>query len=311
MCMIAHRFLSKRGQGQNMPNEVISTACTRHPDGYGIAWRDPIKGLRYERFGPSERLGFRDSLKRIDADRSIEYVAHFRFATHGPEDRDHAHPFAYQDPDPKIGRVLVFHNGIISGMRPEQTESDTEVFVRDYLAKLPSAWWRNAGVRKLVDHMGGWSRLVLMTDHETVNLNHYAGDEAQGLWYSSDHKPTTWTAMVAGAQSWNDEEEEDWQSAVAANTALALSRAASPRSSIGVTTIPTTNAAAWVDSGHRLQRNRDFDFLVDGDFPNGVSCVLCSTDGDVYIIDGKAYIDITHVWGPAARPAIAKGPICE
>ena len=58
MCMIAHRFLSAKGKGQNIPNAVIETALVRHPDWFGVAWRDPEAGLLYEKFGPTQRGEF-------------------------------------------------------------------------------------------------------------------------------------------------------------------------------------------------------------------------------------------------------------
>lgn len=289
MCMIAHRFLSKKGKGSNIPNTVIDTALTRHPDGYGVAWRDPEYGLVYEKFGPTERADFRALLKEIDSDKSIEYVAHFRYATHGPEDKDHAHPYVYEDPDPAVGRVLVFHNGIIGGVTTKPSESDTEVFVRDWLAKLPSRWWTSAGIRKLVDHMGGWSKLVLMTDTETVNLNHYSGEEDGGLWYSSEHRGWSYgTGYSTGG--WGD--DDDWESGTYRTAAPVMTKSAE----IGVTTNPRGNVGVWMHQGHELSPLQTFDFSKDGDYECGVVCDTCGTAGDVYIIDGKAYIDIPHAW---------------
>ena len=297
MCMIAHRFLGQKGRGANIPNVVIDTALVRHPDGFGIAWRDPDNGLSYDKFGPDERREFRARLKEIDTDKSIEYVAHFRWATHGPEDAEHAHPYRYDDPDPKVGPVLVFHNGVISGVTTTKEESDTEVFVRDYLAKLPSRWWTNAGIRKLVDHMGGWSKLVLMTEAETVNLNHYAGEEDGGLWYSSEHRPYKGTTY----SSWDDDDYENWRynNGVATGGSLVpyqTSYTPSKSADIGETTHPRANNNTWMHQGHELSTLQKFDFTKDGDYECSVVCDTCGTAGDVYIIDGKAYIDIPHNW---------------
>jgi hypothetical protein len=316
MCMIAHRFLSAKGKGANIPNYVIDTAITRHPDGYGVAWRDPKEGLLYEKFGPQEKQEFRAFLKELDGDKNIEYVAHFRFATHGPLDADHSHPYEYSDPDPKVGGVLVFHNGIISGVTTTKLESDTEVFVRDYLAKLPSRWWTNAGIRKLVDHMGGWSRLVLMTAHETVNLNHYAGEEDGGLWYSSDHRPAqSYSGKGGGKYSgallglddeWENEgweyERGKWSRTGGSNSdhrsddEYRVTGATVRSADVGETTHPRGNSSTWAHQGHVLTPMQEFDFDKDGDYENSILCEECGTAGDVYIIDKKAYVDIPHAW---------------
>lgn len=315
MCMIAHRFLGPKGKGGNIPNEVIGTAMTRHSDGFGIAWRDPEDGLVYEKFGPQPEHArlFRDRLKEIDSDKAIEYVAHFRFATHGPEDADHAHPFAYDDPDPKVGTVLVFHNGIISGVKTGALESDTEVFVRDYLSKLPSRWWDNPGIRRLVDHMGGWSRLVLMTNDETINLNYSQGEDDGGLWYSSDHRPykyATYTKSTGISYSTpkesygfdGEEAYEAWLAAGADDEELSVygltKEGYRPRPTVGAigpqSTTPMGNDALWLDNKHTLTPLVTFDFSKDGDYPRSITCDECGTEGDVYLIGGKAYVDMTH-----------------
>lgn len=312
MCMIAHRYLGPKGKGANIPNAVIDAALTRHPDGWGVAWRDPEEGLLYQKFGPTEKVGFRNLLKALDADKTIEYVAHWRFATHGPEDEAHAHPYSYEDHDPKVGTVLVFHNGIISGVTTTKLESDTEVFVRDYLARLPSRWWDNAGIRRLVDHMGGWSRLVLMTNEETINLNHYAGEDDGGLWYSSDHRPSGYTVSrsrgATGVYSstysslmgtdWDDDEEwyrdekgdwvHNWDSKYASTKPTVTP---DPE-----TTTPKSNSDMFMHQGHELSPLQTFDFSKDGEYEFSVICETCGTQGDVYVIDGRAYIDIPHAW---------------
>ncbi len=302
--MIAHRYLSRKGKGANIPNGVIETALTRHPDGYGIAWRDKKKGLMYAKFGPTERNQFREFLKDIDAVKGVEYVAHFRYATHGPEDEDHAHPFAYEDPDPKVGTVLVFHNGIISGVTPKKSESDTEVFVRDWLSKLPSKWWENPGIVKLVGHMGGWSRLVLMTNSETVNLNHYAGEDDGGLWYSSDHRPFDYSKYKSGKGggkwtmygSYDDSEDdsEAYKAWLARRSGEHISDEQYKDTSDRYTS-PRANDDVWLHAGHTLAPMQTFDFTKDGDYEAGVICDTCVTAGDVYIVDGKAYVDINHL----------------
>jgi hypothetical protein len=306
--MIAHRFLSPtKGRGSNIPNSVVDTAMFRHADGFGVAWRDPEEGLRYEKFGPKDRAAFRDTLKALDLASDIEYVAHFRFATHGPEDEAHAHPYSYEDPDPEVGTVLVFHNGVIASVNPTKLESDTEVFVRDWLAKLPSRWWENAGIRKFVDHMGGWSRLVLMTKDETINLNWHDGEEDGGLWYSSDHRPYKVTprqypGLVAYGDTWDDDGDV-W--AAAATTATA--KAEDP--DILDTTNPSRNDDNWTHSGHDLHPLQSFDFTTDGDYPTSVVCNQCGTAGDVYVVDGKAYVDIPHSWNVKDGDDEPKGKI--
>lgn len=188
MCLIAHRPLGPNGRGSHIPNDVIDTALLRHPDGFGVAWRKGVGAdavLTWEKFGPNQRKQFRRLLKRLDRQVTTEYVAHFRYATQGKPCVELSHPYEYEDPEE--GTVLVFHNGIIDiDARP--SESDTLVFTRDVLAHLPSAWWRNPGITKAIEMATEYSKLVLMTRTETVNLNKSDGTVDNGLWYSSNHK---------------------------------------------------------------------------------------------------------------------------
>src|SRR6186713_2392545 len=107
MCLIAHR---PPRQG-NLPNRVIEYNRRSNPDGFGIAWREG-DNLRFQKFAPDAVSAFETKLKELDRDQDIEYVAHWRKATHGPVCEEMSHPFTYDDP--KDGQVLVFHNGIVS-----------------------------------------------------------------------------------------------------------------------------------------------------------------------------------------------------
>lgn len=275
MCMIAFRPLHKGKGPGNMPATVIETAMNRHPDGFGVAYRQDGR-LHVERFGPHARKQFRKALKRIDRQR-VEYVAHFRFATHGPKAESHSHPYEYVDPTE--GRVLVFHNGVID-IRTTATESDTQVFVRDVLAALPSAWWRSPALRFLVGQSIGWSRLVVMTAHETVNLQERDGEWDGGLWYSSNHKPITHKAPVtAGKGSW-----------LPAPDRVTFTPKPSGGTLIG---LPSATAQ-YRHLGHPLTVVKPFDKAKDGSASKAVRCVPCKTVGDVYTQDGEVYFDLTH-----------------
>lgn len=328
MCMIAHRPLGPKGKGSNIPNLVIDTALTRHPDGWGVAWREGDE-LRHEKFGksPQDRTTFRALLKSLDARRDVEYVAHFRFATHGEVCKDMSHPFSYMDENE--GEVLVFHNGIVQGVTATAKESDTAVFVRDWISKLPSAWWRNEVICELVDKFAGWSKFVIMTQWETVNLNFSEGTEDGGLWYSSEHKPY-WQSKTAtytntsgkgdgwvDYDSWEDDngltqgagtsylDDDFWQdpaSGVWYPRDGAEGRPAHVTTGTGSrTTQPRSNDALWLHEGHDLEPLQKFDFTKDGDYENSIICNLCGTAGDVYLVDGKAYVAINH--GNAITPS--------
>jgi hypothetical protein len=295
--MIAYRPSRKGG---NIPQLVIDTAMGRHPDGFGVAWREG-GSLQVAKFGPQERIAFRTQLREIDK-AGHEYVTHFRFATHGAKDTAHSHPYEYMDPDPTVGRVLVFHNGIVN-IKTHGDESDTEVFVRDVLPSLPSRWWTVPALRYLVNGSIGWSRLVLMTADETISLHEKDGTWDGGLWYSSDHKPSS--ASWASAASRPVDKS-------AAESALLLLPGDKPGTTVtgrlhkptrserrkarrdAMRTRVVDDVRKAYDSGHAMTYMADVDLSLEMTYKNAIVCDTCYTTGDVYVIDGKPWFDIPH-----------------
>ena len=149
MCLIVHRTKFNT----HITEEIITYNKWLNPDGFGLAWRD--SQLRYERFGPDDFSKFRELLVKID-DMSVEYVAHFRKATHGDACLDLSHPYPYKDKSGKF--MLAFHNGILD-IKTYEGESDTLAFVKRVLAKLEHGWWKNSDQirRKVISDCRGQS----------------------------------------------------------------------------------------------------------------------------------------------------------
>lgn len=333
--MIAYRPVKPgKAGGANIPHEVIDTAIGRHADGFGVAWRevgaDGQPTLRVEKYGPDGAKAFRKMLKRVDRSGS-EYVAHFRFATQGPKVQRLAHPYEYDDPIE--GRVLVFHNGIIN-IKAESHESDTQVFVERVLAELPSGWWRTPALKYLVTAAIDWSKLVIMTATETVNLHESRGDWDGGIWYSSDHKPAAW-------KQWrNDGKGSQWGGR-AVGTPMATPTSIVPYSASSCDLLPDDTAKSARESADVFEASGESDIELEGGFdgdgnfivspttrtwlPTGknnryglkhaghnvtevvvidrgrddewlqsVVCDVCKTMGDAYVIDGTVWIDMSH-----------------
>lgn len=294
MCMIAYRPLhAKSGKGSNIPGSVIDTALRRHPDGFGLAYRENGE-LVTEKFGPHEAKRFRKALKRVDREVPSEYVAHWRFATHGPKDQAHAHPYEYTHP--VDGRVLVFHNGVID-IATTPAQSDTEVFTGLVLAELPSRWWENPALMFLVTEAIGWSKLVIMTATGTYNLHEKRGSWDGGIWYSSSHKPST-TTYRGPAMNYPSYGSYKSGATSVASTAGVTSRDAVIKSTSSAYTAKDFSSAGdgktFFHGGHALSAVVDIDRLKDGDYTDGVMCDTCWTMGDVYVIDGGVYIDMAH-----------------
>lgn len=291
MCLIAHRTVPKgKKGGSNIPNEVIDYNRQRNPDGFGLAWRDKT-GLHHEKFGPNQFHPFRDLLKDIDRQTGVEYAAHFRMATHGPACLDLSHPFSYRDP--KAGDVLVFHNGIID-IDTKRGESDTSAFVSRVLARMEPRWWDNSAYRYLVEGAIGWSRLLVMTNEESVRLNQSAWYKMSGIWYSTTPLPigptkptpgivptvravTKYVPPVEWRGDWDEDEDEEDDLVTMAEAA------ASP--SLG-----------WYSNGHHVSPVSDMadDMGDEGDRYGTAVCDQCRTTGEFYVIEGKVYLDVPH-----------------
>jgi hypothetical protein len=257
MCLIAHRD----NIGANIPNEIINYNRSANPDGFGIAWRDAEVGLTYEKFGPEDFEAFRSLLKDVDQS-PVEYVAHWRKATHGPICADMSHPFSYMDRDDK--QVLAFHNGIIQ-IPTDKSESDTAAFVRRILVQLEHRWWRNEGIMTLVEDYVGWSRLLFMTQKETVYVNPQHWVRENGINYSTTpiYRPIV---KPAKASTWKRVSPDVLK----------------PQS-------------MWTHGGHPISPVSQVDSTDDDDKFGSAICNECKTEGEYYVIEGRVYIDIDHI----------------
>jgi hypothetical protein len=290
MCLIAHRTVNGETGGSNIPNNIIDYNRRMNGDGFGIAWRDPKGGLKYQKFGPKDFDAFRSLLKKIDKKTTIEYVAHWRKATHGAACLDLSHPFTYTNT--KDGEVLVFHNGIISGLDTDEDNSDTSVFVDEVLSNLPSRWWEKAALKWMVENSIGWSRLLVMTNDTTVRLNEKDWKTVGGIRYSTFPGPvenpqkgaysggaivpytapgTTVRGQLLGDGLWTPDEDEDEEDVIA------------------------VSGKEWYHLGHPVSPLTGGDG-VDETF-GAVACNVCQTMGDYYVVEGKRYIDLRHQVG--------------
>lgn len=306
-----HRPLNTENGGSNLPNEVIERNLRSNPDGFGIAWRDPKKGLRSKKWAPEDWREFRDFLKKIDKRTNIEYIAHFRTATHGPACYDLSHPFTYENESD--GKVLVFHNGVID-IPTQKKESDTKAFVDRVLAKMPSGWWNVDYLHYLVQEAIGWSRLAIMTKDQTIRVNEPDWKVMNGIWYSTNPLPTPTVYgsgrpatiyeqfgykshddddhdVIMGGGSWRkdtsgiltaqfsdvDDDDEEDPDVIYASAAM---------------------SGIWEHMGHSI-------YPISGDMSQEgeVMCDSCKTTGYFYVPGPgpKVFIDLAHVIGVAAN----------
>jgi hypothetical protein len=289
MCLIIHRE-----QGSNVPNDVLEYNRKKNPDGFGLAWRDD-EGLHHRKYAPTDYDAFHAMLKRLDRNANIEYVAHYRFATHGPACERLSHPFPYEDENGE--KVLVFHNGIIPISAPKD-ESDTSYFVEKVLSKLPNGWWNNPAQVFLVESAISYSRLLIMTATETVRLNERAWQKKGGILYSTDPGPAkpAWTPQstpnvvkYTPPKEWTKPEKKHKHGKSKNDVRSTDSR------NFGFEDPDDDDVQGWRHMGHWVE-SLDTEKLDgdSGDVACAAVCVDCNTMGEVYIIGGTTFIDISH-----------------
>lgn len=296
MCLIAMR---EAGSGANIPNKVIDYNMRKNPDGFGIAWREKGK-LLFEKFGPKETKAFRKLLKKVDAKKGTEFVAHWRFATHGPVCKDMSHPFQYES---NGEQTLVFHNGIINNSPPKD-ESDTSYFVKTVLSGLVPLWWKNPAYTELVEKYIGWSRLVIMTPNETFRMVENDWKQQGGIFYSIDPLPYSTTPVSAGrnytppalltsgkgysaADAW-----KTWEDGLEADTEFGFD----DDDSDGYELLPTHFPTDYKHEGHdvsRVSESTPVEFA--GEAQGNVICNPCGTLGKYYRIAGQTFTELAHL----------------
>lgn len=118
--------------------------------------------------------------KALRCNLDASFVLHFRIATHGKIDLANCHPF-------RVNSELAFcHNGILDIDSTEKV-SDTRMFAKTILRKLPANWLHNDAIVELVEsYIGEYNKMVFLSNTGEVSiLNEHKGVWDNGVWYSN------------------------------------------------------------------------------------------------------------------------------
>jgi hypothetical protein len=303
MCLIAYRS----DPNTHIPDSVIEYNLRSNPDGFGITWRNR-HGLKTRKFAPNEAREFAGLLRQIDRSTS-EYVAHWRFATHGEKSREMAHPFAYTDASGK--EVIAFHNGIID-IKTEGRESDTVAFVNRILSRLPFGWWNDTFMRDMIEDAIGWSRMLFWTPKGVVRINEAGWTNVDGILYSTNPEPGTYTSTSYGTWSkysksddWNDDDAEytsAFGEVVKKDELLLPAKVEHPLPESAhqmgeMVQVDDYDIVFDVHEGHTVNTVDRWE-PVDPNEPisatGSIDCLTCKAQGDYYVVDGQMYFEIDH-----------------
>lgn len=182
MCIIAAIKM-----GSAIPSLATLHNCfSSNPDGAGFMWA--VDKAVYIRKGMMSWRAFRREWRAFlhtyvkDGKAPFPIVLHFRIGTSGADDGTMTHPFWLKE-----GTSAIVHNGILSPRiaTPTQTESDTAVYAKNTLARLPLRW-SEALADLIATHIGSFNKIVhLHKSGDMTIVNEKSGDWCGGVWYSN------------------------------------------------------------------------------------------------------------------------------
>jgi predicted glutamine amidotransferase len=112
-----------------------------------------------------------------------DFVIHMRIRTSGDTDQDNCHPFRVTE------NVGFAHNGILTDYSyRDSKKSDTALFGKHILAKLPEGFITNRAYKKLIDSFctREASKMVFLDNNSNVFIaNEYMGTWDNNVWFSN------------------------------------------------------------------------------------------------------------------------------
>lgn len=171
MCLAVYKPANKI-----IPDAYFEAGFDNNHNGAGFCFHNGeqlmyVKGL----------MTIADFLASYHAHVKPEYSAliHFRFATLGPKDEEHTHPFVTSD-----GSCLI-HNGPQIQNLGDIKRSDTREFVEDVLTAMDFETMRKAA--PLVEAYLEYNKVVIMSPTGEVHIfNEKGGHWLDDCWYSND-----------------------------------------------------------------------------------------------------------------------------
>lgn len=191
--------------GKQITDDQLKMCYISNSDGMGLA------------YNYNGKINIHKSLKYSDFVKKIRWVEnkypeanmliHFRATTVGDSTLDNCHPF-------RINKHQVFiHNGTIKKVSKDVHSglSDTAMFNKEILQKLPWGWENNSGIRKLIEQficievINDGKICVLNSSGEFTIFNESEGHWFNGIWWSNNYykkKRTSSYGVVAGATTY-------------------------------------------------------------------------------------------------------------
>jgi hypothetical protein len=201
MCVIAYKPL-----GENVfTKETLAKCWEANDDGAGYAWFNTETNLWEVRKGFMTFKKFWRSFRDQHFTPENTIIAHFRIGTAGLKDAGNTHPFPVVDDLNEMRETnfacesILFHNGVVG--KGEGDFSDTQVFVRDYVAPMIHMLGTDERIYKIYSKIfDGASRFILCKGPQLWKFG-YAWVEVDKCFFSNG----TWQykTFTSYNRTWN------------------------------------------------------------------------------------------------------------
>lgn len=200
MCVII-----AKPKGKIVPENYIREAwkCNRDGGGFAFVNNGNIKIIKVLKSVDNFITSYR---KHIENEEEKAILLHFRIKTHGEVSIKNTHPFY-------VHQNLAFaHNGIIGSHSHNREISDTLEFRDEVLKQLPKDFYKNNGMKKLIESYINYSKLAFLDSNEDLYIfNEEKGSWEDGIWYSNlSYRPYVTTVVQKPYNSYNSRERNNY-----------------------------------------------------------------------------------------------------
>jgi predicted glutamine amidotransferase len=181
----------------NITKDIMRLCWTNNSDGAGymfVAGSKLVIKKGFYKFKPLYKSFFRDQ----QDNKTSKFVLHFRIASRGSMSVNNCHPHTIiQD------TLAMVHNGtILNDAKMNEGDSDSVIFAKQFLAKLPSNFYMNETYSYLLDKYLNRNKVIVLDSQNNHHVyNEYLGVWDNGVWYSNESykeepKPTAITSYA-------------------------------------------------------------------------------------------------------------------
>lgn len=177
--------------GIMLPRACHENSYSSNDDGFGYMYAENGRVVAFKQVGLSKRK----VLKLIRANKHRLFISHMRYRTSGAVSNDLCHPFRVLHKDRDGKDLFLMHNGVISWVTPNGTESDTVAFINRYLKPIlkndPSFLYTSEFKKYVESLIGVHNKLCLLDGDGNVIRTGSWVEYNQCFMSNSSYRPMT------------------------------------------------------------------------------------------------------------------------